>query len=80
MVEKRFAFDVEMFAVAQRLGFSEFIEVPVTIRDRITTTISLRAVWRIFVDTAGIFYRLRVIHFYDRTAPFESLESMRPAG
>lgn len=69
MVEKRFAFDVEMFAVAQRLGFSDFLEVPVMIRERISTTISVKAVWRIFVDTAAIFYRLRIVHYYDDPLP-----------
>ena len=76
MVEKRFAFDVEMFAVCQRLGYSEFIEVPVTIRERISSTISIKSVIGIFVDTAAIFYRLRIIRFYDQPGQMEARDPL----
>lgn len=64
MVEKRFAFDLELLVVARRMGYRNFIELPVQIAERFTTTISLRAVWRIIIDTAAIFYRLRIVRFY----------------
>ena len=66
MVEKRFAFDLELFVVAMRQGFTDFVEMPVTIGERLTSTISTRAVWRTLQDTAAIFYRLRIVHYYDR--------------
>ena len=66
MVEKRFAFDLELFVVAMRQGFTDFVEMPVTIGDRLTSTISVRAVWQTLQDTAAIFYRLRIVHYYDR--------------
>ncbi|WP_298445617.1 glycosyltransferase, partial [Ferrimicrobium sp.] len=65
-VEKRFAFDLELFVVARRLGFDNIVEVPVTIKRRFTSTISLRAVKGMMLDTLGIFYRLRILHYYDR--------------
>jgi len=65
-VEKRFAFDLELFVVARRLGFDRIVEVPVTINRRFTSTVSLRAVRGMVLDTLGIFYRLRVLHYYDR--------------
>ncbi|HUZ52279.1 MAG TPA: glycosyltransferase [Streptosporangiaceae bacterium] len=64
MVEKRFAFDLELLVVARRMGYRSFVELPVQIAERFTTTISLRAVWRTLLDTFAIFYRLRVAHFY----------------
>jgi len=64
MVEKRFAFDLELLVVARRMGYRSFVEHPVEIAERFTTTISPRAVWRTLVDTFAIFYRLRVAHFY----------------
>ena len=66
MVEKRFAFDLELFVVARRLGYDKFFEAPVVIRERITSTINWRSVVYTLVDTLAIFYRERVLHFYDR--------------
>jgi len=64
MVEKRFAFDLELLVVARRMGYRNFVELPVQIAERFTTTISPRTVWRTLLDTFAIFYRLRVAHFY----------------
>lgn len=65
MLEKRFAFDLEMLVVAQRLGYRDHAELPVKIRDRFTSTISLKAVKGIVLDTIAIFYRLHLIRYYD---------------
>ena len=64
MLEKRFAFDLELLVVARRMGYRNFVELPVQIAERFTTTISPKAVWRTLLDTLAIFYRLRVVHFY----------------
>ncbi|MHB8439888.1 MAG: glycosyltransferase, partial [Acidimicrobiales bacterium] len=65
MVEKRFAFDLELLAVAHRLGYRQTAELPVAIGERFTSTISLRTAWRMLQDTLATFYRLRVLRFYD---------------
>ena len=64
MLEKRFAFDLELLVVARRMGYRNFVELPVQIAERFTTTISPKAVWRTLLDTLAIFYRLRIAHFY----------------
>jgi glycosyltransferase involved in cell wall biosynthesis len=64
MVEKRFAFDLELFVVAGQRGFTDFVEMPVTIIERFSSTVSLGSVYQMFQDTFAIFYRLRIIHFY----------------
>jgi glycosyltransferase involved in cell wall biosynthesis/O-antigen/teichoic acid export membrane protein len=64
MLEKRFAFDLELLVVARRMGYRNCVELPVQIAERFTSTISPKAVWRTFLDTLAIFYRLRVVHFY----------------
>ena len=64
MLEKRFAFDLELLVVARRMGYRNFVELPVQITERFTTTISPKAVRRILLDTLAIFYRLRIAHFY----------------
>jgi hypothetical protein len=67
MVEKRFAFDLELLVVARRLGYRQFVEAPVQIVERFSSTISMRAVWNMTVDTLAIFYRLHILRYYDRT-------------
>ena len=64
MVEKRFAFDLELLVVARRMGYSNFVELPVCITERFTSTIRLKSVWMMLLDTLAIFYRLRIAYFY----------------
>lgn len=66
MVEKRFAFDLELFVVARRLGYVDFFEAPIVIRERFSSTISVKAVFYTLIDTLAIFYRERILRFYDR--------------
>jgi glycosyltransferase involved in cell wall biosynthesis len=65
MVEKRFAFDLELFVIARRLGYKRFLEAPIRLRHQFTSTVSWRSVYRSLLDTMAIWYRLRVLHFYD---------------
>jgi len=65
MVEKRFAFDLELFVIARRLGYKRFLEAPIRLRHQFTSTVSWRAVYRSLLDTMAIWYRLRILHFYD---------------
>jgi glycosyltransferase involved in cell wall biosynthesis len=65
MLEKRFAFDLELLVVASRLGYHRFIEVPVRIRQRFGSTVSPRAVVGMLADLLTIFWRLRVSRHYD---------------
>lgn len=66
MVEQRFAFDLELLVVANRLGFNRFAELPVRIERRFGSTISLRAVAGILSDTFSIWWRLRVTGRYGK--------------
>jgi glycosyltransferase involved in cell wall biosynthesis len=60
---KRYAFDVELLAVANLYGL-RVAEMPVNVRMR--GLFSVREVWRMFVDLLGITYRLRVLRWYQR--------------
>ncbi len=64
MLEKRFAFDLELLVVAQQLGFGHLAELPVTIGTRFSSTVSPRAVVKSAIDTCAIFYRLHLLHYY----------------
>jgi O-antigen/teichoic acid export membrane protein/glycosyltransferase involved in cell wall biosynthesis len=69
MLEKRYAFDLEFLVVARRLGYTRFFEAPVKLNYRFSSTISPRAVFRILLDTAAIFYRCYILRFYDFPLP-----------
>lgn len=66
MVEKRFAFDLELFVVARHLGYDRFFEAPVAVSLRFPSTVSPSAVSSTLVETLAVFSRLEILHFYDR--------------
>jgi glycosyltransferase involved in cell wall biosynthesis len=66
LVEKRFAFDLELLVAARRLGFRRLLEAPVTLNFHFTSTISPRAIKGIMLDTAAIWYRRYLLHWYDQ--------------
>lgn len=74
LVEKRFAFDLELLVAARRLGYKRIIEAPVRLDYQWKSTISLGDVRGILIDTAAIWYRRYVLHQYD------ALESASPHG
>jgi glycosyltransferase involved in cell wall biosynthesis len=64
MVERGFAFDLELFVVARHLGYDLLVEAPVRIEERFGSTISPRTVVGILLDTLAVFYRLRIRRSY----------------
>jgi uncharacterized membrane protein YhaH (DUF805 family) len=63
--ERGFAFDLELFVVAQRLGYHRFFEAPVVLDHQFRSTISTRTALRILRDTLAVAYRLRLSRKYD---------------
>lgn len=66
---KQFAFDLELLVVARHLGYTRVVEAPIELSYQFASTISPRAVFKILWDTAAIFYRLHITHYYERRAP-----------
>lgn len=63
---KRFAFDLELLANVHHFGYS-IVEAPVEVNfKRVCSRLRLPAVWSVFVDTLAIFYRMRILRYYDR--------------
>jgi glycosyltransferase involved in cell wall biosynthesis len=63
---KRFAFDIEVLANAHRLGYS-IADGPVTLQFRRTVgRIRMKDVLNILTDTLAIYYRMNILHYYDR--------------
>lgn len=66
-VVKRYAIDVELLVIARHLGFTRVFEAPVRLnynfaQSGINYGSGLHAVW----DTLAIWYRLHILHWYDR--------------
>ncbi len=63
---KRFAFDLELLANVHHFGY-RIAEAPVTLNfQRVCSRLRLAAVWNVFLDTLAIFYRMRILRYYDR--------------
>lgn len=73
IIIKKFAFDIEVLAVATSLGYKKIYESPVKLKfnwDSTIESVSSLNFWQtIFLmlwDTAAVYYRLKILHYYDR--------------
>src|SRR3990167_7465488 len=67
LLVKRYAMDIEMLAVARHLGFKRIYEGPIEVHfDQSTSRIDWKTLFRMAWDTAAVFYRLRILHYYDK--------------
>ena len=67
LLVKQFAFDLELLAVSRALGYGRVRELPVRLDYRFTgSAVRSRAAARAVADTLAIFYRLRILHTYQR--------------
>ena len=71
LLVKRFAFDIEILAVARYLGFRRIYEAPVKVRLSFDNTnfsallIFDKHIRAMILDTLAIFYRLRILKYYN---------------
>jgi hypothetical protein len=72
LLVKAFAFDVEILAVANYLGFKRLYEAPIDLKMKFKGSLStiaskgfIKTSWSMLWDTAAVFYRLRILHYYD---------------
>jgi glycosyltransferase involved in cell wall biosynthesis len=67
LLVKRYAMDIELLAVAKHMGFNRIYEAPIEVKfDEKTSTIDWNTVFKMAWDTAAVFYRLRILHYYDK--------------
>lgn len=67
LLVKRYAFDIEMLAVAYALGYTRIYEAPIEINFKsgsITSANLWKVIFYMIWDTLAVFYRLRSIHYY----------------
>ena len=65
LLVKTYAMDIEMLAVAKYLGFDRIYEAPIEVRfNRATSRIGWSTIFKMAWDTAAVFYRLKILHYY----------------
>jgi glycosyltransferase involved in cell wall biosynthesis len=77
---KRFAFDLELLVVAAQLGYCNVYEAPISLDYQFETTVNLWSACRILWDTAAIFYRLRILRYYQRRTTQLRTRQQSPGG
>ncbi|HUT63062.1 MAG TPA: hypothetical protein VMZ04_03800 [Anaerolineae bacterium] len=71
LLVKKYAYDVELLATAVRLGYKVY-EIPVVLdfkRDLVWGRIRMEDIMSILIDTLAIFYRLKLMKYYDAKRP-----------
>jgi len=70
IIVKRFAFDIEVLTVAYKLGFHRIYESPIELNFNRASSITSKSFWKTIYlmmwDTAAVFYRLKILHYYDK--------------
>ncbi|MCK5852288.1 glycosyltransferase [bacterium] len=69
MLVRRYALDIEILSIAYRFGF-EFAQCPVEVSfsDK-RGSVTVGNIYNMLVDTLAVFYRLRIIKYYDSWKP-----------
>ena len=62
---KKYAFDLEILANAHRLGY-KIVEAPIELDFKNSSSINTYAIWKMFLDTLAVFYRMRILRYYDK--------------
>ncbi len=65
---KTYAFDLEILSVANHLGFKNIYESPIKLTydfQSLTHATGLKVVRQCLIDALAVFYRLRILHYYD---------------
>jgi glycosyltransferase involved in cell wall biosynthesis len=69
LLVKTFAFDIEMLAVGHVLGYQRIFEAPIRLTWNQERSVLSKSLWRVLFwmlwDTAAVFYRLKILHYYD---------------
>lgn len=70
LLVKHFAFDIEILAVAYSRGFKRIYEAPIKLSFNNSSSIIgpnfWKAIFNMMWDTSAVFYRLNILHYYDK--------------
>lgn len=70
LLVKTYAFDIEILAVAHYLGYKRIFEAPINLDFKGASSVASKGFWRTILrmlwDTVAVFYRLRILRYYDK--------------
>ena len=67
IIVKGYAFDIEVLAIINRKGY-KIVDAPIELvfsRENVRGRIRMKDIWKMFMDTCSIFYRVEVKKVYD---------------
>lgn len=71
LLVKKFAFDVEIFALSYALGYTRIYEAPIKLDFKGASSITSSNLWKIIFlmlkDTLAIFYRVKIVKYYRKS-------------
>lgn len=66
LLVKTYAMDIEMLAVARHFGFKRIFEGPIEVKFiKSNSAIKWKTIFNMLWDTLAVFYRLRILRYYD---------------
>jgi len=68
LMVKNYAFDLEILAVANKLGFNKIYESPIKLNydfTSLTHATGFKIIYTCFIEAMSVFYRLRILNYYD---------------
>ncbi len=69
LLVKKYAFDIEILAVAHNLGYKRIYEAPIELNFDSSQSVISKTLWQVvfpmFLDTLAVFYRLKIRRYYD---------------
>jgi len=63
----RYAFDIEILAVARKMGFERIYEAPIKMDfqfNSLTNAATIQVIWEMFKDTLKVWFRLNFTKYY----------------
>lgn len=69
LLQKRFAGELEMLVVADLMGYKRIFEAPIKLDytlSPVTSAATVKSILNILIDTAAIFYRKNILHYYGK--------------
>ncbi len=67
LLVKKYAFDIEMLAVARSFGYKRIYDAPIRLEFQfggLTSAATYKAIFLMLWDTLAVFYRLRILNYY----------------
>ncbi len=68
LIVKNYAFDLEILAVANKLGFNKIYEAPIKLNydfGSLTHANGLKTIYSCLIEALAVFYRLKILNYYD---------------